>query len=385
MPLTHRSGFSSRARRAAAITVAAFAVAVLAACSSSAPTTAGSTTSASAAVAAPDISADLSPMEQAEAYEKAVPKASKDYQIAVFNTCADSNAWCQAMFKYQAESAKQQGVTLTTFAAEFDPAKQLRQVQDAIAKGGWDGYILQPVTAAAGCQMMNLLLATGKPVQGGNSPVCEDESYHEGTTGFVSTSTIPYYESYLKYVFDQFDGKTVNAIVIGGVAGQDGWRRLQSAIKTTVADYPNVTIKVEQPGNYDPNTAFKITQDGLQSNPDVNLILSAYDEMSRGVIKAIDESGRTLGTDLQLFSIGGTPYGIAQVKAGTISATVQSDPYPEGHYTVIELLRFLDTGVATTGFSSTNDWSGIVDGPGSPYLTKENVDKYTPTYGTSAG
>jgi galactofuranose transport system substrate-binding protein len=228
---------------------------------------------------------------------------------------------------------------------------------------------------------MNLLLATDLPVQGANSPVCEDEDYHEGTTGMVSTSTITYYKDYLKTVFDSCGGEDCKAMVIGGVAGQDGWRRLQQAIKETLADYPNVDVVVEQPGDYDPNTAFRVTQDGLQAHPDISLILSAYDEMSRGILQAIDALGEKVGPDLRLYSIGGTPYGLEQVKAGNFISTIQSDPYPEGFFSLVELVRYLDTGVKTEGWSSTNDWKGILDGPGSAVLTGDNVDQYTPTYG----
>jgi galactofuranose transport system substrate-binding protein len=329
----------------------------------------------------PDISSDLTPMQQAEKYDEVVGKASEDYKIAVFNTCTDVNAWCQAMYQYQTESADKYGVDVQSFDAAFDPEKQLRQVQDAIAKGGYDGFVLQPVTAAAGCQMMKLLQGTGLPVQGANSPVCEDEDYHEGATGMVSTSTVTYYKDYLATVFDSCGGDPCKAMVIGGVAGQDGWRRLQQAIEETLEDYPNVDVVVEQPGEYDPNTALQITQDGLAAHPDISLILSAYDEMSRGIIKGVESSGRAFGDDLRLYSIGGTPYGLDQVKNGTIVSTIQSDPYPEGYFSLVELVRYLDTGVKTEGWSSTNEWSGITGGPGSPVLTKDNVDQYTPTYG----
>lgn len=375
MTHAHRS---TRVRAALTGAAALILCASLVACSSEEDTTA---TVSEPKIDVPEISSDLTPMEQAEAYDQAVGEASEDYDIAVFNTCVDLNAWCQGMSKYQTEAGEKYGVTLDVYDGAFDPEKQLRQVQDAIAKGGYDGFILQPVTAASGCQMMNLLKATNLPVQGANSPVCEDEDYHDGTTGMVSTSTTTYYEDYLKTVFDSCGGEDCEAMVIGGVAGQDAWRRLQKAIEDTLEDYPNVDVVVEQPGDYDPNTAFRITQDGLQAHPDTSLILSAYDEMSRGILQAIEASGRSVGPDLRLYSIGGTPYGLEQVKSGAITATIQSDPYPEGYYAVVELARFLDTGVRTEGWSSTNEWSGIVDGPGSPVLTRDNVDAYTPTYG----
>lgn len=331
-------------------------------------------------VEAPEIDDSLTPMQQAEKYDELMDGASQSYKVAVLTTCTDLNAWCQAMTRYQAEAAEKYDVELDMYDAAFDPAKQLRQVQDAIAKGGYDGFIFAPVAAAPGCGMLKQLLDTGLPVQQVNSPVCEEEDFSEGTTGMVSTSSEKYYRNYLEYVFDSCEGEDCKVAVLGGVSGQDGWRRLQSAIADTKEKYDNVEIVVEQPANYDPNQALRITQDAFQRDPDIDVILSAYDEMSRGVLQALDDAGKTPGTDVRLYSIGGTPYGLEQVAAGTITATIQSDPYPEGYFGVVELVRFLETGVKTEGWSSTSEWSGIVEGPGSDILTQENVDKYEPTY-----
>ncbi|WP_296606192.1 sugar ABC transporter substrate-binding protein [Nocardioides sp.] len=300
-------------------------------------------------------------MQQAEKYDELTKDSSRSYKVAVLTTCTDLNAWCQAMTRYQAEAAEKYDVELDMYDAAFDPAKQLRQVQDAIAKGGYDGFIFAPVAAAPGCGMLEQLLDTGLPVQQVNSPVCESEDYSEGTTGMVSTSSEKYYRAYLEHVFDSCEGEPCKVAILGGVSGQDGWRRLQSA-------------------NYDPNQALRITQDALQRDPDIEVILSAYDEMSRGVLQALGDAGKTPGEDVRIYSIGGTPYGLEQVAAGTLTATIQSDPYPEGYFGVVELVRFLETGVATEGWSSTSEWSGIVNGPGSDILTEDNVDKYEPTY-----
>lgn len=381
-PTVTSKGGGGRSARLAGLTCSAvLALLTVVACSSGASTTSSSGSGGSAAASSGSSAGDssnVSPIAQAEAYDKATSKAKKPYKIASFNTCTNLNAWCEAMIKFEKQAAAKYGVDLTIYDAAFDPTKQLNQVQDAIAKGGWDGFIFQPVAAAPGCQMIRTLLATGIPVEQGNSPVCEDEDYHAGTVGFVSTSTENYYKDYLKTVFGSCTSPC-QALVVGGVSGQDGWRRLQDAISQVKPNFPNVDIVTEQPGNYDPNQALKITQDALQSHPNISLVLSAYDEMSRGMIQALQSAGKSSG--VKLYSIGGTPYGLSQVKAGSITATIQSDPYPEGYYTVVELVRFLDTGKKTTGFSDTNQWEGILDGPGSPILTQANVDKYKPDYG----
>lgn len=218
------------------------------------------------------------------------------------------------------------------------------------------------------------------PIVDSTRPVCEDDDYHPGTTGMVSTSTEAYYRDYLTYIFDSCNGEPCKAAMIGGVAGQDGWRRLQNALADVSAMYPNVDIVVEQPADYDPNKAYRITQDALTANKDISVFISAYDEMSRGVLQALDEANIKIGPDVRLYSIGGTPYGLTQVKSGNFTSTIQSDPKPEGVFPLVQLVRALDTGVKTEGWSSTGDWDEIQNGPGSEILTAENVDRYKPTY-----
>jgi ABC-type sugar transport system substrate-binding protein len=141
-----------RARRAAlALAVGALLAGGLAGCGEEEDPT-PSTPQGEARVDAPEIDEDLTPMQQAEKFDELTDGSSQSYKVAVLTTCTDLNAWCQAMTRYQAEAAEKYDVELDMYDAAFDPAKQLRQVQDAIAKGGYDGFIFAPVAAAPACR-----------------------------------------------------------------------------------------------------------------------------------------------------------------------------------------------------------------------------------------
>ena len=60
-------------------------------------------------------------------------------------------------------AAKKYGFEYKRFAANFNPATQIKQVQNAITEG-FDGYLFAPTAAAPGCTMWKRhLVPTGKP------------------------------------------------------------------------------------------------------------------------------------------------------------------------------------------------------------------------------
>ena len=83
---------------------------------------------------------------------------------------------------------------------------------------------------------------------------------------------------------------------VGGFVGSDLFTYWESAIKAGVKKYPNVTVVVDEPANFDPRMALKKIQDALLAHPDITIVLSSWDDMSRGVEQAIIAAGKTPAT-----------------------------------------------------------------------------------------
>src|SRR4029079_10885918 len=100
-------------------------------------------------------SSGLSPMQAAIAFDKHNVKPKRQYKIAFISVCATANPYCQKMVQGTRDAAKKYGVDLHLYDANFNPADQLKQVQDAMTQK-WDGFILFPAQDALGCRLFHL-------------------------------------------------------------------------------------------------------------------------------------------------------------------------------------------------------------------------------------
>lgn len=298
--------------------------------------------------------------------------------IAYITECATENTFCQTRWKGAQDAAAEIGAEITLFNAGFDPAAQLQQVQDAIQRG-FDGYVFSPVADSSGCSDFELLRATEKPVATINSPMCGNADFTDGTVGFAAMQTESYFLEHLENAFASCED-SCKAVAVGGFVGSDLFTRWENAVQQASTEYPNVTVVSDQPGSFDPAVALTVVQDALSSNPDVSIVVSSWDDMTRGAEQAVLAAGKVPGSDVRIYSVGGTKDGVAKVVAGTWTGTTVLLPYEESYYGVVQLARALDTGDPTPGFTYLAEAPVVVDGPGSIFITADNASEFTPEY-----
>jgi ABC-type sugar transport system substrate-binding protein len=376
-----------RNRRFAGAVVAAAGLVMAAGCSSpsSSPASTAATDTAAASsaasaespAAAASAAATGSPMEQTLAFIASGQAPDAGKKVAYLTECVN-NPYCGARLQGVQDAAAKYGMELQVFDANFNPQTQLTQVQDAITKG-FDGYIFMPVADAPGCAAYKLLEATGKPVATGNSPMCGNADYTEGTLGMVAMQTEQFFQDHVENAFASCAGEC-EAMAVGGYVGSDLFTRWENAIQAASAKYPNVKVVVDQPGDFDPKKALQVTQDALKAHPNISIAVSSWDDMTRGVEQGVTAAGKVPGQDVKVFSVGGTKDALDRVGKGTWTGTSILLPYEEAYYPVVQLARFFATGEATPGFTNLGEAPTVTDGPGSLYLTKDNASSFTPEY-----
>jgi len=321
---------------------------------------------------------EMSPAAKAVVdYDKSGAKPSKKYRIAYLTECVD-NPYCLARLEGLKAAAKKYGFEFKIFDANFSPATQAKVVENAVTEG-FEGYLFGPAAAQPGCGLYNRLLKpTGKPVVSIDIAMCGDPDY---TPGLAATLTMqgPYhFNNMLDNAFASCKGECKVAAV-GGFVGSDLFTYWENAIKTAAAKYPNVKVVVDEPANFDPRIALKKIQDALLAHPDINIVISSWDDMSRGVEQAVIAAGKTPGKDINIFSGGATKVGVDKVKSGKWASTMAYLPYQEAYYGAVALMMALD-GKPINAHIDEELLPEIVNTTGTVFISKANVDKYQPVY-----
>jgi ABC-type sugar transport system substrate-binding protein len=310
-------------------------------------------------------------------YDKAFTTPTKKYRIAYLTECVD-NPYCLARLEGLKTAAKKYGFEFKIFDANFSPATQAKVVENAVTEG-FDGYLFGPAAAQPGCGLYSRLLKpTGKPVVSIDIAMCGDPDY---TPGLAATLTMqgPYhFDNMLDNAFASCKGECKVAAV-GGFVGSDLFTYWENAIKKAAAKYPNVKVVVDEPANFDPRIALKKIQDALLAHPDINIVISSWDDMSRGVEQAVIAAGKTPGKDVNIFSGGATKVGVDKVKSGKWASTMAYLPYQEAYYGAVALMMALD-GKPINAYIDEELLPEIVNTTGTVFISKANVDKYQPVY-----
>jgi len=311
------------------------------------------------------------------AYEKSGAKPSKKYRIGYLTECVD-NPYCLARLAGLKDAATKYGFEFKIFDANFSPATQAKVVQNAVTEG-FDGYLFGPAAAQPGCGLYNRLLKpTGKPVVSIDIAMCGDADYTPGTAATLHMQGPLHFNEALEQAFATCKGKC-KAAAVGGFVGSDLFTYWENAIKNAAAKYPNVTVVVDEPANFDPRIALKKIQDAMLAHPDISIVVSSWDDMSRGVEQAIVAAGKVPGKDVKIFSGGATKVGVAKVKAGTWAMTTAYLPYEESYYGALALLMALE-GKPINAHMDEALLPKILDSTGTIFITNANADKYTPNY-----
>jgi galactofuranose transport system substrate-binding protein len=372
----------SRSRALLATASAACLIALLAGCSSGSGT-ASSTASAgdaaaqaSAAVAAGTVD-PKSPMGQTLAYIQSGKRPTGNPKVAFIDACT-SNTYCQAGLQGAKDASAKFGIDLTLYDSNFSSDTELKNVQDAVQKG-YDGYVMAPLTQTTGCSNFKLLQATGKPVVNDNSPMCGNPDYTKGTSGFVAVQTAAYFQQHIENAFKSCTSSCKVLVVDQGVTS-DLYKLWETALTAAKAKYPKVDVVVDQPTDFVPETTLQVTQDALQKHADISLVVSYWDDATRGAEQAIVAAGKTPGKDVRIYSMGATKDALAKIKAGTWNESTVLLPYEEGYYAFAQMARKLATGEDTPGYTDLSGAPSVASGPGSIFITAANADKFAPKY-----
>ncbi len=315
-------------RRATTVTAAALLAGLaLAGCAKSSKTDSGSagTSSVNKSAAVQQVSSSSgSTGSGCTATKYGAPKLDLTKVTVGFSQSeATSNPFRDTETKSITEQAKTLGVKLIQRNANANVAQQNTDIESMIAQGA-KALIVAPENS-------NGLAASFAKAKTAHIPILTIDRTVTGTAcsdfiGFIGSNFLGQAKIAADDLGQAMGGKGSVAVLQGTSGNNVAADRTNGFNTQLAAKYPGIKIVASQTANFDQATGQKVTEQLLQSNPNITGIYAENDGMAFGAIQAIKAAGKTPGKDIKIVSIDGTQQAVQDVVAGTMVADVETNP-----------------------------------------------------------
>lgn len=222
------------------------------------------------------------------------------------------------------DEAKKVGVKrLIVTNANSQLNKQISDIQDLVARGV-DALIvaplnsegLEPALAAARKRDVAVITVDRKltgPTQ------CKDY------LTFIGSDFVKQGQRAADAMIKATGGKAKLAILLGSSGNNVTEDRNKGFLDTIKAKAPGIQVVASQTGEFLREKGQSVTEQLLQSNPEINAIYAHNDEMALGALVALRGAGKAPG-DVKVVSVDGTRNAVKEITKGTMSAVIESNP-----------------------------------------------------------
>jgi ribose transport system substrate-binding protein len=186
--------------------------------------------------------------------------------------------------------AEQLGVEIVWFDGEFDPVAQ-RAKFDQIATETWDFVAVQPNTIGGLVEPVQAIIDAGTPLIGMDTliaPLADLEAM--GALAFIAPSNVFMSVSVMNVVAAKMGGAG-KISHIGGQPGHTGAQARGQGFLNVVAQYPDIEVVDDQPGDWNVETAAQLTEAVLNRNPDLTGLFADNDDMALAGRQVIENAG----------------------------------------------------------------------------------------------
>ncbi|MBN9019290.1 MAG: sugar ABC transporter substrate-binding protein [Rhizobiales bacterium] len=251
-----------------------------------------------------------------------------------FLSAATNNLYLQAGIKGAKDAAEKYGVTVDVFDANWDPATQFNQAQNAITGGQYNAILAEMNDGNQACAILskdamekNVLVAVA------NGPLCGKASeegealWTSGTLTFIGGSQgRAAFRDWILGIAMTNPGKQKVAVITGPDLNANTINT-DLAIEDVKKQFPQFEIVGVARTDYSVLQGNQKILPLLQANPDLTILVSNYSDMTRGAIAAVKQAG--MGGKLKIYDYGGNGWAFEALKADQITATRMLTPYTE--------------------------------------------------------
>ncbi|MDD4495750.1 MAG: sugar ABC transporter substrate-binding protein [Eubacteriales bacterium] len=266
--------------------------------------------------------------------ETTAPAEKKNITLIVKNL---TNPMWIAVQEGAKAAAEEFGVNLTVLAPTVADSneEQLDEVNQSIAKKE-DAIVLIPADSKGIVPGVEAANTAGIPIINVNTKV--DTSTGAKVETFIAVENYTAAVSVAEKLVEMMN-KEGTVIILEGKAGAQSSVDIVAGAKDTFAKYSNIKIEASQSAQWSRAEAYAVTQNLLQSYPNVNAIFAANDEMAMGALEAVDEAGKT--GQILITGLDANADARKAVDEGKLALTCNKNGYGQGYAGVKAAVDFL--------------------------------------------
>ncbi|NGO74241.1 ABC transporter substrate-binding protein [Streptomyces sp. YC504] len=218
--------------------------------------------------------------------------------------------------------AKERGIKLLTANAQSQFSKQISDVQDLITKGA-DVLVIAPLNSDGWGPVLRTAAQKKIPIvtidRKINATACEDY------VAFIGSDFVEQGRRAADQMIEATGGKGEVAILLGAPGNNVTTERTKGFKDRIAEKAPDLEVVFEQTGEFAREKGQSVTENLIQSNPDITGIYAENDEMGLGAVNALKSAGKKAG-DVQIVTIDGTRNAVQGIVDGWIYGVVESNP-----------------------------------------------------------
>jgi ribose transport system substrate-binding protein len=251
--------------------------------------------------------------------------------IAVF-TKNQTNPFFQTVRLGAESAAKQMNAAVVQYIPTVQDSipEQLSEIEDAIIKRP-GAVVFIPVNSKAMIPGIEKLNAANIPVVNITDRVLGGQ-----VISFMGCDETNLAVNTGRFLLQKMNGRG-NVVILEGRGGSENSFNRVAGYKKALAEFPNVKVLASQPADFQRVQALQVTENLLQSYPQIDGILAANDSMALGAIEALDAARRKA----LVVGINGTKEAIDAIKAGKLLATGDCDGFTHGCLGTMAAVRHL--------------------------------------------
>ena len=218
--------------------------------------------------------------------------------------------------------AEKRGVKLLTANAQSQFSKQISDVQDLISKGA-DLLVIAPLNSDGWEPVLKRAAAKKIPIvtvdRQINAKACKDY------VSFIGSDFVQQGRRAADQMIEATGGKGKIAILLGSPGNNVTTERTRGFTEQIKKKAPGLKVDFKQTGEFAREKGQQVTEQLIQSKPDIDGIYAENDEMGLGAVNALKGAGKKAG-EVKIVTVDGTKNAVQGIIDKWIHGVVESNP-----------------------------------------------------------